>query len=740
MHGGAPYWHRAIAESTLPDKEKALLVATIDRGVSLHDFYVAPGEPTTTRGVTKPARPSGLGNARFPKAVQYNSQPPLPAGMGPAEAFMAKELVTLLHTGAIVEVPWGSSQIVAPVFVTPNSSETKLRLVYSATCINEYIPSPPVKFPRLGDLARWLEADGLVVVSDFASAYHGLKLNEDSHTLCGFRWEGREYQWLVLPFGVAPAVWIFQIFAATSIAFVRSHAHILALPYVDDTGGVCNPRGLPPGASQADRHASAAREAQTTSWVLAHNAYLGGNTLGPKKCQLDGLPVQRLLGLLLDAPHQAFVIPPDKVHRVQGFLKYLQDPAVPVVHVRTLERFAGLLVSLLPALPPVLMFLREVFAWVAGANKGGHVHVDISGEAARKVFQELSTLPFGTHSFGWAAESHAGLKVALATDASLSGYGAMLVDVRYKVPLRYDWAMPVPESESEKGIMRHEAMAICEALEHFGPQIRGQRVRFLTDNECVRYALQRWRGSRNAPLNDAAKRLYSSLLALNVIPSSVCRITTDDNGVPDTMSRVHWLEIPSTIKHPYRRVIPATRADLGASLHYASPLPPGTHRSGAPALAAPVFLALQSWYTGVTGCPLTIDVCASGTDRRLPRFVALEPWPETEGFVGTDIFSYAPAPEEHCYVNPPWAHLAAMLRHLRDVGAKGALVFPAHPDQIWFSAAMRAACAPVQVVAHKGAPGTWEDASCTPPRVCGPCTVTLMVAAFDFTARATVPC
>ena len=720
MHGGAAYWHRAIAESGLPDTEKELLTRTIERGVSLHDFYVPPEDPAAylaMRGVdtSRPARPAAQGNARFPSATQRNSQPPLPAGMGDPATFVNSELASLLRTGAIQEVTVGSSQIVSPIFVTTNSSETKLRLVYAAVVQNEFVPSPPVKFPRLGELARWLKREGLMVVMDYQAAYHSLRLSDESSTLCGFRWQGKEYQWKCVPFGLAPIVYLFQLFATVSTGFVRKHAHLLAMAYIDDTG-----------AAAATRY-----EAQCTAWVLTQAAWLAGHTLSPLKCQLEGRPVQRLLGLLLDAPNQAFVIPPDKVKRVQGFLAYLRDPAHPVVHVLTLERFAGLLVSLLPALPPVLMFLRDVFAWVAGANRGGHEHVDVSGEKEQEVLRELSELPLGTHMFSWAPESHVGLKVALATDASLTGYGAMLVDVRSKVPMRYDWAMPVPAHESGEGIMRHEAMAICAALAHFGPAIAGQRVRFLTDNECVRYALRRWRGSRNLPLNDAAKEFYRLLLVHNVTPSSVCRITTDDNEVPDEMSR---LVLPATLRHPFKRVLYASRADLGASLGYAAPLAPGTRRSGAPALSATVFAAVQGWYTGVTGSPLSIDVCASPLDRRLPRFIALEPAPDTEGFVGTDLFSYAPDPEEHCYINPPWQHLAPMLRHLQDVGARGALIFPLLTEQIWFSIVHQVAIAPVQIVAHQGT-RAFEDTSVFPARKCAPCALTMMVAAFDFSGR-----
>ena len=56
-----------------------------------------------------------------------------------------------------------------------------------------------------------------------------------------FEWKGKLYHWYVMPFGLAPACWVFTVIVKALIAYCRLHG-LKCLSYIDDGLGGDSPR------------------------------------------------------------------------------------------------------------------------------------------------------------------------------------------------------------------------------------------------------------------------------------------------------------------------------------------------------------------------------------------------------------------------------------------------------------------------------------------------------------------
>ena len=219
---------------------------------------------------------------------------------------------------------------ILPLGVAVNSAG-KLRLIWDGRHVNGHLPHHNFRMETLQREGRSLfERSGWGGTVDISAAYHHLEMHPDSTPFLGFEWRGAFYRFVVLPFGLSTAPWLFTTVMGHCANFLRSSTGpgIGLLRYLDDLIFA----------------ASTAREALRSAMVLLGTLRKFGWLIHPRKCQgvSETLQCFTALGTLVNLATQTYSIPPATVDRILLALSGLATgpPEVPVRHV---ARVKGLL-------------------------------------------------------------------------------------------------------------------------------------------------------------------------------------------------------------------------------------------------------------------------------------------------------------------------------------------------------------------------------------------------------------
>jgi hypothetical protein len=129
--------------------------------------------------------------------------------------------------------------MIMSLLVTPKSGKPgKFRLIHDCRPLNELLEKWAFKMERLSDFVKELsELDRLFSI-DIQSAYHHVEIMPRFRTLLGFTFEGVDYVYNCLPFGLATSAYVFCKFTAVTARALRLSELVTALiVYVDDLGG-----------------------------------------------------------------------------------------------------------------------------------------------------------------------------------------------------------------------------------------------------------------------------------------------------------------------------------------------------------------------------------------------------------------------------------------------------------------------------------------------------------------------
>ena len=122
--------------------------------------------------------------------------------------FVDKNILDLLSAQSISIYPGPRRpHIVCPFGVI--EQKDKLRMIYDARYINQFLDFPKFKYEDLSYLDQFIEPNDYQWTTDFTKGYHHVDIHPDSYTFLGFEWRGTYYVWQSLPFGLAPACWVF---------------------------------------------------------------------------------------------------------------------------------------------------------------------------------------------------------------------------------------------------------------------------------------------------------------------------------------------------------------------------------------------------------------------------------------------------------------------------------------------------------------------------------------------------
>jgi hypothetical protein len=609
----------------------------------------------------------------------------LPFGTSEDTAFAHQAVAELVRTGAALKVD-STPKLVLPIGVATNDAG-KRRLILDARYLNLWTPSPDMSYETLTDFRYGLKPGDVMFSVDHKSGYHHVPLTEESRTYVGFQLDGQYYMFTVLPFGMAPACYIYNTLSSVLAGYLRAHG-IHLIFYIDDFG-ISIPKEWP----EWKRRLVVAAVFMTF--------FCAGYYVSLEKCDLALEASLRLLGFTVDTANQRFAVPQDKWERIHCLM--IQVIEAGGGSRTTIESLVGKLQALALAVPCVPIFLRSWHDLMARAARRGKQWIAATPNALADL-EVLEDLRSWEPLSSWKPERH----VRLETDASDHGWGAALfIDGVQLVGAPFDHDL------LDNHISVKETMAVEFALEVLGAFIpKPCHLDVYVDNTAVQFGLL-----KGSSPNELARALARSILAWQLrsnVTIHMHRITTKSNVIADTMSRLFGPSGSQVAAFDRRAVL----LPLGCGMQ----LDRGDHKLG------------QEWFAALQRVVepevFTIDICASPANAQLPRFITRDFCAEA---VAMDALAYTfpLGAAEFVYCNPPWTLIAPLWVHLRQCRVAGAMLFPWVPMYRWFGMIQREAkrCF---VLAPQGAKDVFLQPSLNYRGSVGPIRWPLGVALFDF--------
>ena len=212
--------------------------------------------------------------------------------------------------------------------------------------------TPPVSFDKITDLLHYVSANHYQSKLDDKSGYDHILLAEDSRTFFRLSWLGWYFVYNTLPFGWSPSAYVYHTMGLGATNFIRSN-NVPASQYINDhhVGQLQLP-------SNQSSNWSNVKLARAASFIAALVLVSCGYFIGLAKSILQPVQVNLFLGFLSDSQKQAFILPEEKKRKFAVLRDSLtQSKTIPV---KSLQRFAGKVVSFTLAVLAAKLFCREV--------------------------------------------------------------------------------------------------------------------------------------------------------------------------------------------------------------------------------------------------------------------------------------------------------------------------------------------------------------------------------------------
>ena len=454
---------------------------------------------------------------------------------------LREEINSLLHKGAIVELSRNQSRLgFWSRYFLVQKKGGGLRPIMDLRALNKHLKKFKFRMLTSESLLKSVRQGDFHCSVDLKDAYQHVLIYPPHRKFLRFAFEGRLYEYTVLPFGLSLSPRVFVKVTEAAIAPLR-HQGIRLANYIDDwmiSAASC---------SEAARH---------TDLVLSHLKALGFNVNFTKSTLLPSQQIS-FIGISLDTATMSARLSPERVDRFLSCLQSFQLDRV--VRYTECMKLAGLMASAVQLLRLGRFHMRPFQRWSRDLripSLQGYRKVTVSQTCMdalvpwRDRALLISGVPMGV------VTSH---KV-ITTDASRSGWGA----THEGRSARGLWTPALLEYH----INYLELMAIYLALKYFEPFLLGCHVLVRTDNTAALYYLNKQGGLSSRVLDQLAREMTLWCLPrLRSIRAS--HVPGLQNGGADLLSRGEpryedWSLHPAVVRQIFSRY-GRPRVDLFAS-------------------------------------------------------------------------------------------------------------------------------------------------------------------------------
>ena len=362
-----------------------------------------------------------------------------------------------------------------------------------------------------------------------------------------------------------------------------------------------------------------------------------GFLINVKKSVVTPSQTITFLGFILDSVAMTISLPLDKRERIISMCTSLNEGDT--TSIRYLAKVIGVLVSSLPAVPYGALHYRYLEHDKIMALRISH-----------GKFDEFTSLSYNarTELQWWIANAHSCIKTLniqpytniITTDASLLGWGAVYQSKK----TGGQWT---PE-ESKLHINVLELMAIFFGLKSFLTNVENSHIRIQSDSTTAVHYINNLGGVKSMTCHKVAKDIWLWALS-NDNHLSAEHLPGSKNLVADSASRIFDDNTEWT-------------------------------------LYSNVFVNIEKQFG-----PLSIDLFASRLNAKHSNYVSWKPDPYAQ-FI--DAFSRSWNNYNNFYAFPPFSIIMQCLQKVITDKAKGIIIVPLWPTQVWFPKLMQMLISP----------------------------------------------
>ena len=284
---------------------------------------------------------------------------------------------------------------VMPLIVADKSSSTPekrmRRLIHDCRYINGFLNMEFKKFTleQLRDFVKTLKAGDRLITIDITAAYHHVSIADRFRTFLGFEFEGVEYVYCVLPFGLSVSAYAFCKFVSVAASMIRRSGLAESLNnYMDDFVANMGESGEPAEAIEV------VAEVESLGFLIN---WVKTNTNPETRVTA--------LGFVLDTVLMEFEVPERRLVKLKAIAQLVLE-SEPGVRVRDLCKLTGQIWALQPALGLVCRLKSNYITRVAmpGLRQQDYnMRVQLVGRARAEVelwasdLDHLPRMPFHKH-------------------------------------------------------------------------------------------------------------------------------------------------------------------------------------------------------------------------------------------------------------------------------------------------------------------------------------------------------
>ena len=390
-----------------------------------------------------------------------------------------------------------------------------------------YMVPPSFRMETPLDAASLLRPGDWAATVDLKDAYFHVSIHKRFRRYLRFGWRGKIYEFLVLPFGICIAPFVFTKLTKPLAAFLRSHG-IRTIFYLDDV--------LIIGSTEEECK-------ENVEFVLS-TLRSAGFIINQKKSNLSPSQFFRFLGLMWDTSTCQISLDETKhLSLVSRATRMLNKTSV---SCHSLQVFLGHATASIMAVPLIRlhsrclqMALSSVYKTSADSLKAVHLTEDCVRDL--RWVSSLRLVDCAAPMWPLRQED---CEAEVTTDASDFGWG-----IYFDGLLRQgSWSLPVTDVAVQAHINVKEITALKIFLQHYLPSYPPvYRLLWRTDNTTAMSYIRREGGTRSPALLEIAKEilLLAQSLSLRILP---VYLPSEENLLADAASR--FQQLPDWHLHP----------------------------------------------------------------------------------------------------------------------------------------------------------------------------------------------
>ena len=342
----------------------------------------------------------------------------------------------LLKKGAIEKCNPCSGQFISSYFLTPKSDGSK-RFILNLKKLNEFIKVEHFKMEDIRTASKLVSKNSYMIVFDLQDAYLTVPIYKKHRKYLRFEFKGNTYEFLVLPFGLCTAPYVYTKISKPVLRKLRKLG-FLVVGYIDDFLLIAQSRAIYIEIFEIIRK------------IFCNLGFL----INYKKSTLEPSKQVDFLGFTIDSESLVLKITQKRQTQLSGLLKsFIEKKEC------TIEQFASLIGSL------VATCLASTYGWLYTKTMEREKILALQSNSnnynATMVLSDLSRSDLqwwqsNIHKNYKALHSTTTYQMTIFTDASRSGWGAFDGNKRA-------WG-PWESSDNNNSINYLELLAIKYAL------------------------------------------------------------------------------------------------------------------------------------------------------------------------------------------------------------------------------------------------------------------------------------